>query len=100
MNALGPYRERLLTRERILHLSISPLHSCVLMNFPAHFPQQCPPQTASEVKGDLFRFVNNDPPRSTDFASYHLMGVKYRESQHCEACGLSVLVSQIYAVLL
>ena len=64
------------------------------MAFPAHFPDQCPPKTSSEAKGDLFRFVNNDPPQATDFVSYHLLGIKYRKSQHCEACGLSVLVSE------
>ena len=66
------------------------------MAFPAHFPDQCPPKTSSEAKGDLFRFVNNDPPQATDFVSYHSLGIKYRKSQHCEACGLSVLFSETY----
>lgn len=64
------------------------------MKFPAHFPEQCPPEMASDAEGELFRFVDNSPPKASDFFSYHLLGKKYDEAKHCEACGLSVLVSE------
>jgi hypothetical protein len=61
------------------------------MKFPAHYPQLCPPATALDVNGDLYRFVSNDPPKATDFISYHLLGKAYANDKHCQACGLSVL---------
>jgi hypothetical protein len=73
---------------------MSPLNLFHLMEFPAHFPERCPPKTSSEAKGDLFRFVANKPPQATDFVSHHLLGKKYDKEKHCEACGLSVLVSE------
>jgi hypothetical protein len=64
------------------------------MKFPTHFPNQCPPATASDATGDPFRLVDNNPPTASDFISYHLLGKKYDKAKHCEACGLSVFVRE------
>jgi len=64
------------------------------MNFPAHYPALCPPASALEASGEIYRFVVNDPPQPGDFLSYHLLGKKCDKGKHCEACGLSVLLSE------
>jgi hypothetical protein len=64
------------------------------MNFPAHYPALCPPASALEANGEIYRFVANDPPQPGDFLSYHLLGKKYDKGKHCEACGLSVLLTE------
>lgn len=64
------------------------------MVFPKHFPQDCPPTTASEVRGELFRFVGNKPPGAKDFVSYFLLGKAFAQSKTCQACGLSVYISE------
>jgi len=69
------------------------------MKFPAHFPELCPPASALEANGEIYRFVANDPPRPGDFLSYHLLGRKYGKGKRCEACGLSVLLTESAVML-
>jgi hypothetical protein len=64
------------------------------MNFPTHYPALCPPASALEANGEIYRFVANDPPQPRDFISYHLLGKKYDKKKHCEACGLSVWITE------
>ena|SRR5215469_10677319 len=65
------------------------------MKFPAHYPEFCPPASALEANGEIYRFVaNNDPPQPCDFLSHHLLGKKYDKGKHCQACGLSVLLTE------
>lgn len=59
------------------------------MNFPNHWPSNCPPEDAVDAEGDVFRIVYNDPPISEDFAS-HLETGKLPNAAPCLRCGLSV----------
>jgi hypothetical protein len=64
------------------------------MGFPKHFPEQCPPDTASDVRGELFRFVTHKPPDASDFVSHYSLGKKFDKGKLCQACGLSVLLTE------
>jgi hypothetical protein len=66
------------------------------MTFPSHFPKQCPPTTASQIRGEIFRFVSNKPPTADDFLSHYLLYGKDRFSADkvCQAHGLSVLLTE------
>lgn len=59
------------------------------MNFPKHWPSDCPPLDAVDAQGSVFRIVNNDPPVSSDLAS-HLETGKLPNAPPCLRCGLSV----------
>ena len=61
------------------------------MSFPAHFPNACPPTSAEDVRGEIYRFVRNDPPVAADFVSFYIEGKSYAPDNKCQACGLSVL---------
>lgn len=62
------------------------------MQWPDYFPDDCPPQDAQPVTGEVYRLVKKDPPESRDF-------IPFREKKpsedfgekECQACGLSVL---------
>lgn len=59
------------------------------MNFPATWPNDCPPQDAVDANGVVFRIVNNDPPIADDLASHFETG-KLPNAPPCLRCGLSV----------
>ena len=61
------------------------------MSFPAHFPDECPPSSAEDARGEVYIFVRNEPPVAADFLSYFTKGRPYQPEKKCEACGLSVL---------
>jgi hypothetical protein len=64
------------------------------MKFPAHFPEGCPPANVNDASGEVFRFVKNDPLDANEFLSYFALGKPLAPDQLCQACGLSVLVSE------
>lgn len=61
------------------------------MEWPDHFPENCPPPAAAWANGIVYRFVKNNPPEAGDFISYQLLNPEedYREKT-CQACGISV----------
>jgi len=61
------------------------------MTFPNHFPDDCPSDSVQDANGIVFRFVRNEPPNASDFASIVVEGKPYDPEKECQACGLSVL---------
>lgn len=61
------------------------------MTFPAHFPGGCPPTSAEDAHGEVFRFVRNEPPVAEDFVSVFIGGTLRDLDSKCQGCGLSVL---------
>ncbi|MGB5961238.1 MAG: hypothetical protein WBG73_11310 [Coleofasciculaceae cyanobacterium] len=63
------------------------------MQWPEHFPTGCPPQTAHNTSGEVYRLINNDSPMPNDFRSWREEN-KDKECPNgvteCQACGLSV----------
>lgn len=57
--------------------------------WPAFFPANCPPSDTIEATGTVYRFVKNDPPIPSDFASHVETGRRFHGDE-CQACGLSV----------
>ena len=67
------------------------------MQFPDYFPNNCPPDTAQEAFGEVYRLVDNDPPTASDFRSQreqHLNEPCPKNVTECQACGLSVFTSR------
>ena len=60
-----------------------------MYNWPKHFPTQCPPSSAHEMSGLIYRFINNNTPKDKDFLSYYERDPE--EHDNCKARGLSVL---------
>lgn len=56
--------------------------------WPPHFPEGCP-GTRSDAKGEVYRFVKNDPPKASDVESH----VEKQLGTGCEAAALSCNVS-------
>lgn len=61
------------------------------MHWPAHYPEQCPPQEAYSYNGEVFRFINRSTPAVKDFISYYERSPSKAWSEPCQARGLSVL---------
>jgi len=63
-----------------------------LYQWPAHFPTNCPPISAVEASGLLFRFINRRQPVVRDFQShFERDSDKDWSPNDCQARGLSVL---------
>jgi len=69
-----------------------------LMTFPAHYPDECPPGDARDADGELFRFVRNQPPQSSDFVPVYPGNTVIDADMRCQACGLSVLLTEVDVV--
>ncbi len=65
-----------------------------MYSWPAYFPTACPPDSAAELVGTVFRFINGANPVEKDFKSYYELNPS-RDWSHdaCKARGLSVLRS-------
>jgi hypothetical protein len=62
-----------------------------VVNWPDHFPADCPPAEASAPSGVVFRLVRGSTPSPADFISYaELRGPANVTAKLCQACGLSV----------
>lgn len=60
--------------------------------WPSHFPQQCPPASAVDLAGTVYRFVNGRSPVNSDFTShYERDPTKDWGVDACKARGLSIL---------
>ena len=77
----------------------------VSWNWPADFPEDCPPEQAAPADGTYYRIVRNDPPDASDFVSvYHLnrrraeRAIRRGERTQCETVGLSVYADRNDAV--
>ncbi len=61
------------------------------MEWPEHFPENCPPANSIEAGGTVHRFVRNNPPENNDFRSNRLLHPQQDFGENiCQACGLSV----------
>ncbi|MDH1235147.1 MULTISPECIES: hypothetical protein [Stutzerimonas stutzeri group] len=63
----------------------------IVMMWPDHYPEQCPPSVAAAVSGKVFRFTNRTNPKPQDFRSfYEISPTKDWGNMACNARGLSV----------
>ena len=62
-------------------------------DWPAYYPEGCPPDTAQPADGQFWRFVRNDPPTGADFLPAVIAQPKRRfgDGALCMASGLSVI---------
>lgn len=64
------------------------------MQFRDHLPPNCPPEDAQPASGDVYMFVNENPPSSNDFLSKrekHPDKPPFEPNEkECRACGLSI----------
>lgn len=61
--------------------------------WPAHFPEGCPPPHAPDADGTYLRFVAGFPPTASDFMSYLELGRREGEPEIIRA-GLSVYATR------
>jgi hypothetical protein len=59
------------------------------MVFPSDWPSDCPPSSAVNAHGTVFRIVKNAPPLAADFATHRETG-RLKSPPECLRCGLSV----------
>ncbi len=59
------------------------------MKFPDSWPNDCPPSTAIDAAGEVFRVVKHNPPQADDFLSHQETG-RLPLAPACLRCGLSV----------
>jgi hypothetical protein len=59
-------------------------------SWPSYYPAGCPPESAAQPGGVMYRVVSTDPPDEKDFKPYKLLFPQRRFTDECQACGLSV----------
>jgi len=59
------------------------------MKFAGNCPENCPPDDAEQVNGDVIRFVRHNPPTAEDMKTYADEGKSGDDP--CNLCALSVL---------
>jgi hypothetical protein len=60
--------------------------------WPSHFPVSCPPSSAAELAGTVFRFINGRTAAERDFISHYERDPgKDWGDDGCKARGLSIL---------
>ncbi|MFZ4789766.1 MAG: hypothetical protein ACOYMW_02505 [Candidatus Competibacteraceae bacterium] len=59
-----------------------------MMQFPANWPEKCPPADAEDADGKVYRLVRSDPPTINDFRSHAELG-KMLKAPPCLRHGLS-----------
>lgn len=60
--------------------------------FPAYFPDCCPPVDSNDAGGAVFRIVKDENLTDEDFLSHHELGLAHTADQ-CRRCGVSVFNS-------
>lgn len=65
------------------------------MQWPNHFPENCPPPSALAPSGKFYRFIeqNHTFPQPEDFSSWRVLNLDKKCPENiteCQACGLSV----------
>ena len=66
------------------------------MQWPEHYPDSCPPNTAKHASGNVYRFIEKEhqSPQDEDFKSWkELHPERDYEEKECQACGLSIYTS-------
>jgi hypothetical protein len=64
------------------------------MDWPNHFPENCPPNAAKDADGEeVYRLVDQNPPSDPDFISHRLRYPKREFFDECKACGLSIFTN-------
>lgn len=58
-------------------------------SFDVHFPPNCPPESADDASGIVYRLVSNQPPTPEDFST-HAERRAAPNADPCDRCGLSV----------
>lgn len=65
-----------------------------MTKWPNHYPKDCPPSTATETSGEVYRFTNKTQPINKDFISYYeLNPTKDWGNDECQAKGLSIFIT-------
>jgi|SRR5665213_1243541 len=67
--------------------------------FGAHFPPNCPPASAVECGGIVYRLVSGKTPTIDDFLTHAELGLAPR-ADACDRCGLSVYENRGDAIAL
>jgi hypothetical protein len=63
--------------------------------WPEHYPEKCPPDTATDVSGEVYRFTSKTNPKHKDFLSYYeLKPNNDWGKMECQARGLSVYTTK------
>lgn len=65
--------------------------------FPNWFPPDCPPDTATDASGIVYRIVAGESLSAADFLTYHELG-KLPDANPCRRCAVSVFDSFAYAL--
>lgn len=62
------------------------------MQWPSHFPNDCPPEDSQSANGEFYRLVRHNPPKERDFKSYREEQPEreYKDIPECQLVGLSV----------
>ena len=60
--------------------------------FPNWFPEGCPPSTAADASGEVFRIVAAEQVTDADFRSHHELGTALA-ADPCARCGVSLFTS-------
>jgi len=60
----------------------------VSLNFPDWFPSNCPPSTADDALGIVYRFATKSPVAAEDFLSHKELGLAPK-APPCRRCSLS-----------
>lgn len=66
------------------------------MQWPDHFPQNCPPEDAREPSEQVYRLISQDSPTPEDFKTVREQnpGRPFPENEkECRACAVSVYTS-------
>lgn len=65
------------------------------MDWPAFFPEKCPPPSALDASGEVFRLVSKNLPQPSDFRCYReLYPSRDFGEKLCQACGLSIFLDK------
>lgn len=70
------------------------------MNWPTHFPNNCPPQEAEDAAGFVYRLISDSYPDAEDFKSWREQNMDKELPTgvtECQASGLSIYRDKVDA---
>jgi hypothetical protein len=68
-----------------------------MSGFPNHWPRDCPPSSAEDAQGVVYRICRQNPPGQSDFQSQAELG-KSSKGDECMRHGLSVFRNPAEAI--
>src|SRR3954452_12246733 len=60
------------------------------MDWPSHYPANCPPASGSPAQGEVLRYIEGDEPGPRDFLSYKELRPTEDFRDECKSRGVSV----------